>query len=152
MRKLLVVDAEKIKERLRSIVEPVVVGMGYELFELKFIPASRSVLKVIIDHPSRFISIRDCELVSKQISPLLDIEDVIPSSYLLEVSSPGADRPLKTERDFERFKGSEVEIKTKKGVFSGRLVGRIEGKVYIKAGNEIKCFGEEEIREARLKV
>jgi ribosome maturation factor RimP len=102
--------ATSLRERLISLIEPLLVQLGYELVELEFAPAGgRGALRIFIDRPEG-IGISDCERVSREVSALLDVEDPIPKAYSLEVSSPGDDRVLRTYAHFERFKGSRVLI------------------------------------------
>src|SRR5207244_11545258 len=93
----------------------------------------RSLLRFFIDQPA-CISHHDCELVSEQLGTVLDVEDLIPSSYTLEVSSPGLDRKLVKEGDYARFEGKLARIQTRiplnqQKVFRGRLQGLSGGKV-----------------------
>jgi ribosome maturation factor RimP len=99
-----------VRDRLISLIEPLLNQLGYELVELEFAPArSRGALRIFIDRPEG-IGISDCERVSREVSALMDVEDPIPTAYSLEVSSPGDDRVLRTPAHFERFKGSRVLI------------------------------------------
>src|SRR5438105_10665573 len=120
--------------RLRQLIEEVVESQGYELVELELKGTGKSsLLRVFIDKPAG-ISHLDCELVSEQIGTELDVEDLIPFSYTLEVSSPGLDRKLAKESDYARFEGKFARIQTRlplhqQKVFRGRLQGLYEGKV-----------------------
>jgi len=125
---------------LWDLLEPVVAGMGYELVEIEYNPSARhGLLRLYIDHEDG-IQLEDCSDVSNQVSALLDVEDPIPGHYNLEVSSPGLDRPLRGIRDYERYTGEIVKIKTGMAIegrrnFKGRLCG-IEGD-----GINIECDG-----------
>ena len=102
--------ATALRDRLITLIEPLLVQLGYELVELEFAPArSHGSLRIFIDRPEG-IGISDCERVSREVSALMDVEDPIPTAYSLEVSSPGDDRVLRTHAHFERFKGSRVLI------------------------------------------
>ncbi len=102
--------ATGLRDRLISLIEPLLMQLGYELVELEFAPArGGGSLRIFIDRPEG-IGISDCERVSREVSALLDVEDPIPSAYSLEVSSPGDDRVLRTHAHFERFKGSRVLV------------------------------------------
>jgi ribosome maturation factor RimP len=102
--------ATGLRDRLISLIEPLLVQLGYELVELEFAPArGGGSLRIFIDRPEG-IGISDCERVSREVSARMDVEDPIPSAYSLEVSSPGDDRVLRTHAHFERFKGSRVLI------------------------------------------
>src|SRR5262245_35106618 len=121
-------------DRVRRLIQDVIEGQGYELVDAEFKGAGKSsVLRIFIDSPSG-ISHRDCELVSEQVGTVLDVEDLIPFSYTLEVSSPGLERKLVKESDFNRFGGKLARIQTRiplrqQKVFRGRLQGLSEGKV-----------------------
>ena len=96
---------------IRTLLEPVVEDMGYELVMIEFAgsPAGDQVLRAYIDAPGGIL-LEDCEQVSRQISAILDVEDPIKGEYTLEVSSPGIDRPLVTPEHFLRFEGSQVKV------------------------------------------
>ncbi|MBT8420532.1 MAG: ribosome maturation factor RimP [Gammaproteobacteria bacterium] len=98
-------------KQLCEIIEPAITGLGYELIGVQHFPRQEGALvRVYIDHPAG-IGLDDCELVSHQISGVLDVSDPIRSQYNLEVSSPGPDRPLFKPSHFEQFKGCHIRIK-----------------------------------------
>ena len=98
-------------EQLQALLAPVVEALGYECWGLEFISQGRhSLLRVYIDR-AEGILIDDCEIVSRQVSGILDVEDPISGEYTLEVSSPGMDRPLFTLEQFARYVGEQVKIK-----------------------------------------
>lgn len=101
----------KVSEQLYRLLEPVINGLGYELVGIEWSADNRQhkVLRIYIDVEDG-ISVDDCELVSGQISAVLDVEDPIPGAYLLEVSSPGLDRPLFNLEHFRRFVGQPVKV------------------------------------------
>src|SRR5439155_26546967 len=90
-----------------KLVEPVLEGLGFRLVRVKM---SGSTLQIMAERPDGTFSIDDCEQVSRAISPLLDVADVIASRYHLEVSSPGIDRPLVRASDFEAWAGHEAKV------------------------------------------
>lgn len=107
-------------------------GMEIVLAEIKG-GGNRSVVRIFIDQPGG-ISLSDCERFSKRFSVLLDVEDFVPFSYVLEVSSPGLDRPLTGEKDFERFVGKSARVRTRLPLegqrnFKGRIVGVSDGRL-----------------------
>ena len=134
------IAAGMAKKRVEDIVEelaqPIVEALSYELVDVEFIKEGANwYLRIYIDKPGG-IAIDDCQAVSEQFSDKLDETDPIKQSYILEVSSPG-ERPLKKERDYERFKGEMVEVKlfqplNGKKVFEGELQGLVDEKVEIK--------------------
>ena len=118
---------QKMVEQLQKALEVLLEELGYELYELKYIQQkSKKTLRIFIDHPQRSIMIKDCEEVSRHIGPLIDEQELLKGSYYLEVSSPGVERELRSERDFKRFVGETVKIITrepveKRTVFIGKL-------------------------------
>jgi ribosome maturation factor RimP len=125
-------------ERVRRLIQDIVESQGYELVDAEFKGGGKnSVLRIFIDKPAG-ISHRDCELVTEQVGTVLDVEDLIPSSYTLEVSSPGLERKLVKESDYTRFGGKLARIQTRiplnqQRVFRGRLQGLHEGKVRLES-------------------
>lgn len=99
------------QERLWSLLQPAVEGMGYEFVGVEYLPQGRrSLLRVYIDSPSG-VTVDDCEQVSYQVSGVLEVEDPLKGAYTLEVSSPGLDRPLFTLEQFRRFCGQRVQLR-----------------------------------------
>jgi ribosome maturation factor RimP len=137
--------SESVVARVRDAAERVAAGFGLEIFDVQFRrEAAGMVLRVQIDRPGPAataedsVSIEDCSRVSRDLSALLDVEDVIPSKYTLEVSSPGLDRPLRSAADFQRFAGRWAKIVMREAVdgqsyFKGRLRGVESETVLIEA-------------------
>ncbi len=101
----------KTPSRLHQLIEPVVTTMGYELVGIEQGgQGHRRVLRLFIDSPTG-VTLGDCSRVSHQVGGVLEVEDPIPGAYILEVSSPGIERPLFEVRDFERFAGRKVQVK-----------------------------------------
>lgn len=101
-----------IAEKIERIAHPLVDALGMELVEIEFKREGRQmVLRLYIDKPGG-ITLDDCATVSKELSALLDVEDVMPGMYNLEVSSPGLNRPLKSLDDYKRYTGRLIKIKT----------------------------------------
>ena len=129
------------ERRICDLLEPSVTGLGYELVGVELEGSGEgSVLRVFIDRDAG-ISVGDCEQASRQIGAVLDVEDPIPESYVLEVSSPGLDRPLLTADHFVRFAGHPVRLRTTEPMdgrrgWKGRLVGCREGNVVVREGDE----------------
>jgi ribosome maturation factor RimP len=139
---------------VHEILEKTVTGLGYELVDVERSPRGR-VLRVFIDKPEkvRGVDIDDCALVSNQLSRVLTVENI--DYDRLEVSSPGIDRPLKKEADFERFAGSEITLKlrlplTGRRNFSGRLQGVLDGKVRVQTDAGEMVFDLVNIDKARV--
>ncbi len=113
--------------RLIQLVGPVVEGFGCELVELQFRrEAPGWVLRLVIDNANG-IGIDDCARISREVAHLLEVEDPIEQSYSLEVSSPGLDRPLKSERDFLRCKGKKAKVVVREPIDGqNQCIGLIE--------------------------
>ncbi len=114
---------------VQRLIAPSLAAAGYEIVRVLLMGRHRPVLQVMIE-PSdgRALSVEDCVQVSRAVSALLDVEDLIVGSYTLEVSSPGIDRPLTRPEHFARFAGFEAKLETRSEVhgrkrFRGRLVG-----------------------------
>ncbi len=128
---------KNIEEIVTGFAGSIALKHAFELVDVEFIKEGANwYLRIYIDKPGG-IAIDDCQLVSEEISEILDRKDPIKQSYFLEVSSPGLERPLKKDSDFERFKGELVEVKVfkpidGKKVFEGELVGIIDKKIVIK--------------------
>ncbi|MBI4126838.1 MAG: ribosome maturation factor RimP [Deltaproteobacteria bacterium] len=118
--------------KLEQLVSPVLANLGYRLIERDFLnEGGRWVLRLFIDRDEGGVTIADCERASRALEDLIEVEEIIDRPYVLEVSSPGIDRPLRYEEDFRRFVGSEVKLKTSAPVegrshYRGTLEG-IEG-------------------------
>jgi ribosome maturation factor RimP len=124
-----------VVEAVRSVADRVAGGYGLEIFDVQFRrEAPGMVLRVRIDRPGPAstaedsVSVEDCARVSRDLSAILDVEDVVPIAYTLEVSSPGLDRPLRHADDYRRFAGRSAKIVLRErvdgqGFFRGRLGG-----------------------------
>ncbi len=106
------IDLDMIREKAEKIVNK----YGLEVFDLTFRREGRGwVLRLTIDNPVGYVSIRDCEIVSRDLEMWLDAKDIITRRYILEVSSPGLDRPLRGEKDYKRFVGKLAKFVLKDG-------------------------------------
>jgi ribosome maturation factor RimP len=134
---------------IKPIVEKKLAGMGIELYDIKFHAAGAgSVLKVYIDKDSG-VTIADCETVSNELSMILDVEEFSSVSYRLEVSSPGADRLLKTEKDFLRVRGRNVCVQANdKNGKERPVIGIVEDC----ASGTLKLRTREELAEIPMSV
>jgi ribosome maturation factor RimP len=99
-----------LEARIARIVEPVANDLGYSLVRVKVTPENGTTLQIMAEDANGRFAIEDCERLSKDLSPVLDVEDPIDREYHLEVSSPGIDRPLVRARDYIRFVGHEAKI------------------------------------------
>ncbi len=109
-------DIEKLRSKVREITEPVINALGIELVDIELSNLrGKALLRIYIEKEGG-ITIDDCERVSREVEAALDVEDPIPYSYVLEVSSPGLDRPLKSPGDFKRFAGRNVRVVTREPI------------------------------------
>jgi ribosome maturation factor RimP len=117
-----------LEARIARIVEPVAVGLGYRLVRVKLSAMNGMTLQIMAEKPDGSMTVEDCEVLSRDLSPVLDVEDPIDREYHLEVSSPGIDRPLVRRSDFERWAGHEAKIELERPMegrkrFKGTLAG-----------------------------
>ena len=121
-------DTKHVVERIHEILDPILSRMGLELVDVTLrTEDGRWILRVTIDCEGGVI-VDHCTAVSRELSVHLDVEDLVPVKYYLEVSSPGLDRPLKDEKDFARFTGRRVLIKTHRSVGGRRKIsGTLDG-------------------------
>ena len=147
----------KITELVAELARPAVEEAGCELWDVEYVrEAGAWFLRLYIDKAGG-VDILDCERVSRQVSDLLDEADPIEGSYTFEVSSAGAERPLKRPGDYERFMGSPVLVKLYKArdgrkEFAGVLAGYENGDVTITAGERTVTFPKAEVALCRLRI
>jgi ribosome maturation factor RimP len=122
------------KERLLELLEPAIAAMGFELADLDAHFGRRGLLRLYIDRQGG-VTLDDCQRVSEQVGALLDVEDPLPGSYVLEVSSPGFDRRLRTLAHFERFLGENAKVELKDARDDGRR--RLTGKLVGVEGSDV---------------
>ena len=123
------------KDKLAELVRPVVEGLGYELWELEYSPRrGHAMVRLYIDAEGG-IALEDCEQVSRAVSDLLDSEDPVPGQYTLEVSSPGVERPLSSQRHFAAFVGEQVFVELRDPVGGRR---RFKGPLRSVGSNTIE--------------
>jgi len=128
------------REVLNSLIERVAARESLELVHWDLVgPPGGLLLRIYIDKPGG-VTHGDCQNLSRQIEMLIDVEEVIPSAYVLEVSSPGIERPLYKLSDYERFAGNRIKLRTSAPIngqrtFHGRLDGVKENKVQLEADN-----------------
>lgn len=151
-------------KQLEAIIAPVIAGQGCELVEVEWKNESGWVLRVYLDKPVEAeadpaksgVTLDDCANVSRELSAVLDVEDVIPVTYSLEVSSPGLNRPLKRAADFARFVGKRAKIRTRHPVgesrrnFAGTLLGVAGDRVQIDVGDQVFEVPVDDVEKANL--
>jgi ribosome maturation factor RimP len=155
-------DTASVEERVREVAARAASERGLELVHVEFAGTGRTAaLRIFIDKPGG-VTHEDCSEVSTHVGTVLDVEDIVPGSYTLEVSSPGLERGLYSREDFERFAGSKARVKTRAAVngqrnFRGRIVAveggevvfddRTTGRVQFPADSVVKANLEVDIEE-----
>ena len=146
-----------MEQKIREIVEPLVLHAGMELVNVEYLRGSKGMtLRITIDREGG-VSVDDCAQISRLVSDVLDVKDPVPGHYNLEVSSPGINRPLITRRDFERFTGEKVYIKTRNMIdgrrrYRGILEKVEDDTVYVRAVDGLYAVRIEDISRARLDI
>ena len=147
----------KVTDLVSRLAAPAVEAAGCELWDVEYVREAGSwFLPLYIDKPGG-VDILDCETVSRTVSDLLDEADPIEGSYTFEVSSAGAERPLKRPGDFARFLGSPVLVKLYKArdgrkEFPGHLAGYQNGDITITMNGEDITFSKDEVALCRLRI
>ena len=142
---------------LQALIQPTVESLGYELVGIEYLPQGKhSLLRVYIDSENGIL-LEDCEKISHQLSGVLDVEEAVHGHYNLEVSSPGLDRPLFTEDQFQQFSGQQVKVKLSVPVdgrkkFKGVIKSVSDGSIVFEIGtSEIgkKVPGAKQSKQAK---
>ena len=148
-----------VESRISQIIDGAVTDLGYHLVRVKFSGAKsgRAQLQIMAEPvEQREMTVEDCETVSRHVAALLDVEDPIGDAYVLEVSSPGLDRPLTRIEDYERVNGELAKITLRlmldgRRRFNGRLAGFDEaGKIILETSFGRFAFAFDEIDSARI--
>lgn len=146
---------ETMVQKIESMVEPLVREKGLELVNVEYLKeGAHWYLRLYIDKDGG-VDMDDCAAISQVVSEMLDQKNPIPQAYMLEVSSPGLERPLKKEEDFVRFQGSLVMVHTttqfqgyKK--FSGNLVGLINDEIVLEYNDERVAIPRKLVKKTHL--
>ena len=149
-----------VESTINRIIEPVLLDLGFRLVRTLFSggkKTGRNQLQIMTEPINdRDMTVKDCEKISRHVATLLDVDDPISSAYVLEISSPGIDRPLTRIEDFERFSGELAKITLRQMLggrrrFAGRLAGLDENKgVIIETSFGRFVFAFEDIESARI--
>ena len=149
--------SKSVAEEVLELADPIAKSRGLELVDVEYNKEGEDwILRVFIDKEGG-ISLQDCQEVSRDLEGQLDAVDPINKSYLLEVSSPGLDRPLKDAEDFERFTGRLIDISTYAPVngskeFTGTLLGLEEGEIRIEVEGEELLIPQNKVAKTKLAV
>jgi len=148
---------ENIISNIKELLEPILIEKNLELFDIEFKGLGRKgILRVYIDKVEG-VTIDDCARISRELGALLDVHEVIPGSYNLEISSPGLTRPLRKPSDYLRFRGKKVKIKTvedigNKKVFKGKLLDFIDDTVSLETDGMNYLIPYSKIEKANLEL
>ena len=154
-----IVTETGLEARIAHVVEPVAEGLGYRLVRVKVSALNGTTVQIKAERPDGTMTVEDCERLSRDLSPALDVEDPMDRVYNLEVSSPGIDRPLVRRSDFERWAGHFAKVELARALdgrkrFKGRLAGldvdRAGIEIESAAGATIVWLPLADIDEARL--
>lgn len=147
----------KLEQRLLELIEPIVRSEGLILVELQNRPEhSGFVLRLFVDRPGGGVTLDECTLVSRQISDLLDVEDLINGAFRLEVSSPGLERRLKSRREYELFAGrtAKLVIEPEQGdsreIIFGKLMGLQGDDVLVEVDERVRAVPLGQVAKANL--
>ncbi len=150
--------ADTIVERTRALADRVAASEGMEVVEVEFKGGGQNrILRIFIDKPAG-VTLADCETLSHQVSVMLDVEDLIPWRYTLEVSSPGLDRKLLKASDYQRFAGRRACVRLHEPIegrsqFTGRLAGcdQEQAELELDEGGHLR-FELRQVASARLVI
>jgi ribosome maturation factor RimP len=144
-------DTEDLQSSIQKLVEPYFREQGVELVELALKGSPRRrLLRIYVDRPEG-ITIDQCAGLSRGLADILDTYDPIEGTYVLEVSSPGLDRPLKSDRDFQRALGKDVRMQVEgRGELRGRLAAAEGDGLTIQTGDETVTVSRSQVLKANL--
>jgi ribosome maturation factor RimP len=148
---------KEIVDRVRAVAEPVISDEGMELVDVEYRRESKGwVLRLYLDKEGG-VTLDDCTRISQEVGRSLDVEDIIQGPYTLEVSSPGLTRPLKTEKDFMKYRHSLIKVRTLDPVadrqqFKGRLLAVSEGRLEMEVEGRIYQIPLSNVGKANLEV
>jgi ribosome maturation factor RimP len=145
-----------LEARLTALITPSLDAMGYELVRVQFQGKTHPTLQIMAERADRApMTVDDCAAISRSLSAFLDVEDPIQGGYVLEVSSPGIDRPLTRPKDFQAWAGFEAKLESLVSVdgrkrFRGRLVGLEGDAVRITLESGDACVPLADLKSAKL--
>ena len=145
-----------MEEKIAQLIEDTVHGLGYELVKVTVHGTREKIVEIMIERlDEQKVQLSDCQLVSKNISAIMDVEDVVDGKYYLEVSSAGIERPLVKLNDYIKFSGRDAKVRLKSQVHDrlnirGNILGVNDSKVMIKIGGEEIEIEFENIKSGKL--
>ncbi len=149
------ISARDIAQRVIGLVEPVAEELGLDLVDVEYVTErGRWILRIYIDKPGG-VSVDDCAMLSNEVGDLLDVKDIIPGGYVLEVSSPGLNRPLRKEKDFLWAVGKRIKARTRVPIngrrnFAGLLEGCREGMIWVRLDSGVVELALSNLERANL--
>jgi ribosome maturation factor RimP len=143
----------EVAERVEALARPVIAAMGLELVEVVYHGGpSRGILRVTIDKAGG-VTLEDCAELTRVLGTQLDVEDVVPSAYTLEVTSPGLDRRLRRAEEYRKYEGRLAKVKTAGQVCVGRLGGLAQDEIVVRLDTgEERRIPLRDVVETRLMV
>ncbi len=145
-----------MENTISKLIESTINDLGFELVKVTIHGLKHKTLEILVEHADgKNLEIGDCQLISRNISAILDVEDVIQGKYFLEVSSTGLERPLVKLQDFDRFKEREIKLRLRSALnnnltYKGKLLGLEGNKIKLQSKNVVLLFDYENIRKANL--
>jgi ribosome maturation factor RimP len=145
-----------MEQRITNLIESTVTTLGFDIVKVIIHGTSTKVVEILIERiDGEKVQVNDCQIVSRNISAVLDVEDIIPGKYFLEVSSAGVERPLVKITDFEKFAGREIKIRLKAAfngnlTYKGQLLGVDGEEVKLRSKNIEMSFDYSNIKNAKL--
>lgn len=149
-----------MEKKLIELIEPKAIEMGFEIVKLSFGGGNTKILQILIDKlGDQAVTARDCQLLSREISVLLDVENIINDKFMLEVSSAGLERPLTKLKDYEKFIGRDVKLQLYEAIenddvkkYKGKIVKIEEDNIYIQCDERELQFKFANIKKANLVI
>ena len=142
-------------DQIRALIEATVESLGFELVRVTYGGGRKPTLQIMAERPDGTMGVEDCAKVSREVSLLLDVEDPLDGEYLLEVSSPGIDRPLTRTKDFERWVGFDVKVEMNETIddrrrFRGRMTAFDGETITLKMDEGDKVLAYKDVSKAKL--
>lgn len=147
-----------LEQKIESLVAPAIEALGMDLWGCEYIPAGKdSTLRIYIDRPGVGVTVDDCAKVSRQVSAIMDVEDPISAAYLLEISSPGMDRPLFKPEHYTPYIGKTVNVRARSPImgrrkFKGELIQAGQDQIEVEVDREVYEIPFSSIDKASLVV
>jgi len=145
-----------LEAQVHALIEPAIVAMGFRLVQLKLNDGSKNrLLQIMAERPDGSITLEDCANISRQVSAVLDVEDIIPTAYRLEVGSPGIDRPLVSLQDYINYQGFTAKLETILPIqgrrrFTGEILAPEGETLRIKVDGEIYAIALRDVQQSKL--